>query len=113
MPPQVQQKVFETGLAAKMINELSDNRFGAAVRHDADVEAVRLVRLKRSFDCTHNPLVSVAEDTAAEQREVDDSVAGAGSVCHCGGQCGLVRRVENEPGKLSPLVDRLPAVRNG
>jgi len=94
-------------------DEFSNGGFGLIVGDDADVELVVDVFLERSLDRVGDPVVSVAEDASAEQREIGDAVAGLGCVCHRGGQCGLVRRVQNQLGKIGPLVGGLAAVRDG
>ena len=68
------------------IDEFCDRRFRSTVRNDLNVETVVAVQVKRSFDRAGDPLIAVAEDTAAKQREIDDSVAGAGRVGPGGGQ---------------------------
>lgn len=96
-----------------MTHELGDSGFGSTVGHDANVKSVVDVFLKRSFNRAADPLVSVTENAAAEQREIDDAVAGSGCICHRGGERGLVGGVENQLSKVGPLVGGLPAVRDG
>ena len=71
------------------------------------------MQVERSLDRVGDPLVAVAEDAAAEQCQIDDAVAGLVGVDHRCGQRGLVGSVEDEFGKLSPLVDWLSAIRDG
>ena len=99
-------------LGVHSLDQFSDGGLGLTVGNDADVEAVLAVLMERSLDCGDDPSVAVAENTSAEQREVDDAVAGLVGVDHCGGQSGFVGRVENQLGELRPVVSWLITIRN-